>query len=390
MNVMHFNTASTQAVVQERVTLVDALRGFALMGLFIVHMVEYFELYWYVPEPGWVHNTIFFLFGGKAYALFALLFGFSFYVILNNQQARGVDYRGRFVWRLFLLVAMGYVHSLLYAGDILQILAVCGLPLVLFYSLSIRGLLVIALFFLIQVPHWVWIIASEQQWTAPLTQPQFIAYMGNNFEMYAHGSLSELVQYNFVEGQKGKWVFFVETGRLWTIFGLMFLGVVLGRCGAFTKPQAIRYWIAAGVLGAVGFVGFKWGVSQLDSTFTDTMARWRFNQVIGFYQNYCVIIAGMALFALSYQSAVIAKALQFWAAPGRLTLTFYILQSVIFVPLFYGFGAGWYEGVGQELTLAIGCMAWVTQMALAHLWVQHFRYGPLEWVWRKTTNIKLP
>ena len=79
-----------------RITVVDCLRGFALFGLFIVHMVEYFELFWYAPEWGWVHDTIFFLFGGKAYAIFALLFGLSFFIIMDNQARRGVDFRGRF------------------------------------------------------------------------------------------------------------------------------------------------------------------------------------------------------------------------------------------------------------------------------------------------------
>ena len=82
--------------------VVDCLRGFALFGLFIIHMVEYFELYWYLPEPGFFHNLIFFLFGGKAYAIFALLFGLSFFIIMDNQAKRGVDFRARFSWRLTL------------------------------------------------------------------------------------------------------------------------------------------------------------------------------------------------------------------------------------------------------------------------------------------------
>ena len=116
----------TQSPVRPRIMLADSLRGFALMGLYIVHMVEYFELYWYKPEPGWVHNLIFFLFGGKAYGLFALLFGLSFFIILDNYQRRGQDFRLRFCWRLTLLLVFGYLHSLLYAGDILQLLALCG------------------------------------------------------------------------------------------------------------------------------------------------------------------------------------------------------------------------------------------------------------------------
>ncbi|MGL6159024.1 hypothetical protein [Microbulbifer sp.] len=62
-----------------RLDLVDALRGFALLGLFLVHCLEYFELYWRDPEPSWVRDIVFYLFSGKAYAIFAMLFGLSFF-----------------------------------------------------------------------------------------------------------------------------------------------------------------------------------------------------------------------------------------------------------------------------------------------------------------------
>ena len=64
----------------ERITLVDSLRGFALMGLFLVHSIELFELYWKNPVDSKVHDIIFFLFAGKAYAIFAMLFGISFFI----------------------------------------------------------------------------------------------------------------------------------------------------------------------------------------------------------------------------------------------------------------------------------------------------------------------
>jgi uncharacterized protein len=70
--------------IKPRITLFDVLRGYALMGLFLIHMVEYYEVYWRQPTPGWVNTGTFFMFGGKAYAMFALLFGVSFFIIMNN------------------------------------------------------------------------------------------------------------------------------------------------------------------------------------------------------------------------------------------------------------------------------------------------------------------
>ncbi len=155
----------------ERLVVLDSLRGFALMGLFIVHMVEYFELYWYQPEPGWVHNVVFFLFGGKAYAMFALLFGISFYIIMDNQARRGVDFRGRFAWRLALLCFMGFLHGILYSGDILQVLGVAGFTLLLAWSLPTRWLWILAGMLLLQAPvvaNLLWHTVTGSTPAAPL------------------------------------------------------------------------------------------------------------------------------------------------------------------------------------------------------------------------------
>src|SRR3569833_1092844 len=111
----------------ERIVLIDSLRGYALMGLFLIHMVEYFELYWDNPIPSRVNTAAFFLFGAKSYAMFALLFGVSFFIIMDRQAGKGVDFRLRFIWRLMVLLGIGLLHSLIYSGDILQILAITGL-----------------------------------------------------------------------------------------------------------------------------------------------------------------------------------------------------------------------------------------------------------------------
>lgn len=87
-----------------RIEVVDALRGFAIMSIMLLHNIEHFD-YYFFPEffPDWlkaldkiIWDTLFFLFGGKSYAIFALLFGFSFYIQNNNQEQKGKDFRVRF------------------------------------------------------------------------------------------------------------------------------------------------------------------------------------------------------------------------------------------------------------------------------------------------------
>ena len=140
-------------MADKRIDMVDALRGFALLGLFLVHCVERFELYWLDPAPdAWFEATMA-LFAGKAFAMFALLFGFSFATIMGNERARGGDFTARFAWRLALLFGIGTLHALIYRGDILQVLALVGLLMIAFDRVrSDRVLLLLAALLFLELP----------------------------------------------------------------------------------------------------------------------------------------------------------------------------------------------------------------------------------------------
>ena len=138
----------------DRIEVVDALRGIALFAIVIVHCLEHYNLY-YIPDdyPQWltsldkgIWDTIWFIMAGKAFSTFSLLFGFSFYIQFRNAQKRGIPFKGRFVWRMFLLLMFSQLHSLFYNGDILLLYAVMGLFLVSVSHLSTRKILIIASF----------------------------------------------------------------------------------------------------------------------------------------------------------------------------------------------------------------------------------------------------
>ncbi|MBP9720461.1 MAG: DUF1624 domain-containing protein, partial [Bacteroides sp.] len=95
-----------------RIDVADVLRGLAVMGIILLHSIEHYNFYYFPESPPfeWMKFTdriiwdgLFFTFSGKAYAVFALLFGFSFYIQNNNQNQKGKDFRLRFLWRLVLL-----------------------------------------------------------------------------------------------------------------------------------------------------------------------------------------------------------------------------------------------------------------------------------------------
>ena len=140
-----------------RVEVVDALRGFAVMAILLVHSLEHFIFPVYpVDQPAWlnilndgVFNVTFTLLAGKSYAIFALLFGFTFYIQSANQQRKGKDFGYRFLWRLLLLVAFATLNAAFFpAGDVLLLFSVVGvtvpylLQLFCFYCSPLSGIII--------------------------------------------------------------------------------------------------------------------------------------------------------------------------------------------------------------------------------------------------------
>jgi len=368
-----------------RITEVDALRGFALFGLFIVHMVEYYELFWYAPEWGRVHDAVFFTFGGKAYAIFALLFGFSFSLMMGRQARRGIDFRGRFAWRLTLLLALGYLHGLLYSGDILQVLALTGLLLIALYPLGNRGLLVVAALGLLQAPK---LVQLGLAWAGDgtVTEPLHPALMAETFAIYANGSFADVVQRNLWAGQLGKWLFMLESGRLWNVIGMFCVGVVLERSRFFeTFRQRAGRAFAFGIvllllLPLVGAAG-----QLVAATGLPEGAAGLVRAILEQYRNNLLTGLWVLLFLAACQLPLLGTVTRWLAAPGRMSLTIYVSQSLYGVPLFYGFGLGLYTGFGQRNALLLGLVLWTVQMVLAGWWLRRYHYGPLEWLWRSAT-----
>ena len=146
-----------------RVEVVDALRGFAVMAILLVHSLEHFIFPVYpVDQPAWlnilndwVFNVTFTLLAGKSYAIFALLFGFTFYIQSANQQRKGKDFGYRFLWRLLLLVAFATLNAAFFpAGDVLLLFSVVGIVLFVVRKWSDCAILVTAILFLLQPVEW--------------------------------------------------------------------------------------------------------------------------------------------------------------------------------------------------------------------------------------------
>lgn len=133
----------------QRIQAVDALRGFAVMGIILLHNIEHFNFYSF-PETsgmlkaldGTIWDFLFFSFSGKAYAIFALLFGFTFYLQSRSCARRGEDFKNRYMWRLVLLLLFGFINASFFPGEILALYAILGFVLVPVRHISDRALFI--------------------------------------------------------------------------------------------------------------------------------------------------------------------------------------------------------------------------------------------------------
>ena len=154
-----------------RIELVDALRGFAVMAILLIHSIEHFIFPVYPDaaiQPAWltildkgVFSISFSLFAGKAYAIFALLFGFTFYIQYTNQQIKGNDFGYRFLWRLVLLAGFATINAAFFpAGDVLLLFSIVGVFLFIVRKWSNKAILVTAIILLLQPVEWFHYIMS--------------------------------------------------------------------------------------------------------------------------------------------------------------------------------------------------------------------------------------
>lgn len=201
-----------------RVEVVDALRGFAVMAILLVHSLEHFIFPVYpVDQPAWlnilndgVFNVTFTLLAGKSYAIFALLFGFTFYIQSANQQRKGKDFGYRFLWRLLLLVAFATLNAAFFpAGDVLLLFSVVGIVLFVVRKWSDCAILVTAILFLLQPVEWYHYIVGLFDPSHTLPDWGVGAMYKEVAEYTKKGNLWEFLGKNMTFGQKASlyWAF---------------------------------------------------------------------------------------------------------------------------------------------------------------------------------------
>lgn len=361
-----------------RIDVADALRGIAVAGIILYHSVEHFNIF--TQEPivhalscdQQVADVLAWLLSGKMYGIFAMLFGLSFFIMNDNQQQKGRSFSGRFAWRMCLLFGFGLINVAFYDGDILMLYAVYGLLLIPISYLPSRVVwCIIALLALQPVELFCLLTGST------IDHSTLWELYGRINSMHEHGSFLENAITNLRYGFELNFRFNVFSGRLTQLLCLFILGMQLGRQRMFyNEGRNLKIWHNL----LVGSVVVVIALSLVDF---GELALW----LAPIYNLLILLMIVSAVVSAWYAFGGVRKVLHHLCIFGRMSLTNYLLQSVIGCFIFCGYGLACYRLLGVTYAVMIGLGMVLCQYLFCRYWFKSHPRGPLEGIWRKLTWI---
>lgn len=383
-----------------RIEVVDSLRGFAIMGILLLHSVEHFNFYLFPKnetQPDWLNSldqgvwdTLFFLFGGKGYAIFALLFGFTFSLMFLKQKAKGNDFGPRFLWRMLLLACFAFVNGMFFPGEVLLLYSIISLVLFFVRNLSDKILLWVAVFLLSQPIEWIryfhYLLDSNY------VVPSF--NLSHHWQMLKEGqlheSLWELIKSNTWFGHKAGLLWALNVGRLVQSGGVFVFGFWLGNKKLFSPSKnSIAFWRKALLISVCSFVVLFLMQVNFDVFSTEKAVRKSVLNAVVMYKNLAFTIVLVAGYILLFQKEKIKMVLNELSYCGRMSLTAYVGQSIVGGFIFYNYGLGLGPHLKHTLSFVVGILLFLIQYFLCKYCIQKYEQGPLEKLWHKLTWLKV-
>lgn len=413
---------TTPTAPHERMVLLDIIRGLALFGILLVNApslnspIGISESDFAFQTNTWdyiVTNFIYLFAADKFYPIFSLLFGLSAMLFMENIAKQGHNPIRLFIRRMVILFFFGVIQAVfIWWGDILIIYAVLGLGLVLFYKLSARLLLmIIYTFFLVLTMihiglayyHWhndyypdeVMIdttdesVINEPNEVGSITEEEEISNFSNEDEMdliYQYGSFMQIMEQRlqdyYLVSLAGilKPVNFANFIRYLTyyfhLFAIFLFGAWLQKKRIF--QQIDDNWPIITHMGLYAtVVAF---ITHLLSAHFDFFTE-AFYPISGLSMGIVYIFIIIFLFHKKNWRKLLVP----FAVVGRMSLSNYLMSNFILSLLFYGYGFGLYSKMGPGTQLWITIAIYIGLFLLSTFWLKHYRFGPLEWLWRVLT-----
>ncbi len=399
---------TTPVSQQERVQVMDVLRGVALFGVFLMNLVAFSSApimatenqLLSLPTAAFDHallDVLRWLVMDKANTVFAFLFGLGFYLQMRRLEARGADFERLYKRRLTVLLVIGSIHLFfVWTWDILHLYALAGFILLPLRRLSNRDLLGIGLILAL-------VGRTAQKTLAEFGAPGSWTGLPGGYsdeDVLARQQLSESGDYFGIVGSFFDWVIvdYLASGMIfgWLSYALgrFLIGAWVGRHGWIGRAREflpgwrrVRSW---GLLAGLILEGAAVVLSE-----ASWLPDWPHRE----FQADCIHLFAVPVLAAGYVAAVVVAFesragswLAVFAWPGRMALTNYLVQSLCigFVLLGVGPGLALAGKAGTTTMVGIVCIFYTAQILWSRWWLRRFRYGPMEWVWRALTYESSP
>ena len=377
------------------------IRGFALFGVLLVNMYGFGadSIAWDSPTDQLAFAIMRVFFEAKMWTLFSILFGFGFALQLKSAQVRGTRILPTYLRRMGVLFVIGAAHALLFDGDILMLYAELGLALLVVHRLPTRTLLLLAVGLMLIFP--LARLALDQdagsEEILTISEARFELEEDLRSHVYATGSLAEVMVDNTdaIPADPLEDLYTPESGL--TVFAMFILGLILGRSGVLRDIPGLVVPLARLRAWGLGF-GLAAMAAERVLAAIFGFALYRTQQAgpgVQFVGDLLFTFGATAL-ALGYAATLILAAqtprgrviLAPLIAVGRLGLTVYLTQTLMFTTLFYGYGFGQAFKLGPAAVTAWAVVIFAVQVVACQWWLRYFRFGPVEWLWRSLTYLK--
>ncbi len=402
---MDQTTGAAPVSAQERIQSLDLLRGFAVLGILLMNVQSFSMIgaaYFNPNASGYFDGTdriiwivVHVLADSKFMTLFSILFGAG--IVLMTERA--ADAGARPLWlhykRTFWLLVIGVAHAyLLWFGDVLVWYGLCALGVVWFRKVRPSRLLALGLIAVTlggaltaltgaslanMPPETVADFTSDWTPTTAEVQQEITIYRGGWAGQLEHRVPLAVTMHTVV------FLFFAA----WRAGGLMLVGMALFKWGVLSAERSERFYRGLLALGAAGLVVVSYGV------YANFAAGWslEYSRFFGLQYNYfgsLAVAAGyIGAVMLWSRTDVLAWLKAALAAAGRMAFTNYIMQTVLGTLIYYGHGLGRFMEAGRIEQMAVVLAVWAFQLAASKWWLERFRFGPLEWLWRSLTYGRL-
>jgi uncharacterized protein len=389
----------------ERLFVLDAVRGVALLGILIMNMPGFANSFfagfdgkplWSSPIDQTAEALREMLFSGKFNSMFSLLFGLGFTIQFERlRQKLPTQASVLYLRRVLFLLALGLLHAMVFwTGDILHMYALFGLLLLfVLRHLSDRTIMVlIALCILYPLASGSLRLVLMTPEVVEMLKAQAKAWETSNNLAYGSGSFLDAAREHareFTYFYDNRWSLWYSLGGYMQIATTMMIGVLIGRHHLAQRIDEYLPWVRRLQWGALGLgvvTALVFGtIMLLDRSPTPTPIK-----VLG---SFCYVLCRLSMMIFYVMTIVRLLQLPVWrrrfagiATAGRMPLTNYLTQTLICTALFYGWGFGLWGKVGPAWQLVIPFVIFFgLQVPFSKFWLKRFEYGPLEYLWRLAT-----